>query len=122
MSRAEIDAANQALMEGVAAGDTSAIAALYHDDAILSASGTDLFRGPEAIANFFKGAIDQGVTSAKLTTISLEELGETAIEDGAYELYAGDKLVDSGSFLVVWKQQSGNWLLYRDFISPGTSS
>jgi hypothetical protein len=41
--------------------------------------------------------------------------GEFVLELGDYKMVdANKKVVDSGKYCVVWKQEDGQWKLYRD--------
>jgi ketosteroid isomerase-like protein len=42
--------------------------------------------------------------------VSLEEQGDLAVEEGRYELRAGNQVVDTGKYVVVHRRQSdGSW-------------
>jgi ketosteroid isomerase-like protein len=59
--------------------------------------------------------IGMGLKSVKLETAELDVLGDSAIEQGYFELGDGaGNVADRGKFLVVWKQQGGEWRLHRD--------
>ncbi len=82
------------------------------------ASNAEPFAGREAIQGFFQGAFDGGIRELKLETLTVEILGNTAWEEGLYELRAdGGVVADKGKFIVVWKQTGDEWLLHRDIIS-----
>ena len=51
---------------------------------------------------------------AKLETVELEDHGTTAVEVGCYTLSGGGQVMDSGKFIVIWKQEGGQWKLHRD--------
>ncbi len=118
MSEQAIAATNARLSQAVENRDAAAAAACYTRDAKFMAPNAEPFVGREAIQGFFQGALDGGIAGLKLETLSVELLGETAWEEGLYELYAeGGTLVDKGKFIVVWKQAGDEWLLHRDIIS-----
>lgn len=118
MSAEEISAVNGQLMAGIAVGDAAAIAALYHEDTMLSTAGAPPFEGRAGVQSFFQSAIDGGIKAAELVTLTLEVHGDLAVETGRYRLLAdADQLADHGHFVVVWKQVGGTWQLYRDFIT-----
>ena len=118
MSRDAIDAANQRLSAGVAAGDAAACAAVYTEDGKFLAPNADFISGRDAIQSLFQSLMDGGIKGLNLTTLELEFLGDTASEMGTYELLAdGGAVADSGKFLVVWKNVDGNWRLHRDMIN-----
>ncbi len=118
MSEQAIAATNARLMGAVDSGDAAAAAACYTPDGKFMAANAEPFAGREAIEGFFQGAINAGIKGLKLVTLSVEILGDTAWEEGLYELYAADGvLADKGKFIVVWKQAGDQWLLHRDIIS-----
>ncbi len=95
--------------------DSAAIAKLYTDDALLLPPSAAEMQGIPAIGQFWQGAMQMGVAQARLTTFEAESYGDTAVEIGHFVLSAatGDTL-DHGKYLVVWKQQNGQWFLHRD--------
>ena len=52
--------------------------------------------------------------SVKITTVSAEGYGKTAIEEGVVKIYAGDDMVDEVKFIVIWKKIKGEWKMYQD--------
>src|SRR5207244_9989113 len=98
---------------------TAATAALYTDDAIVMAPNAEMMRGRQSIKAWFDGLIQQmGDPQLTLSTIQVEELGDTANEIGAYTLRAqpagGEPVNDNGNYVVVWKREGGNWRLAVD--------
>ena len=56
-----------------------------------------------------------GVKEIKLTTDDVTGNGELAGETGKYEMYGNNnKLLDKGKYVVIWKNENGEWKLYRD--------
>ena len=125
LDRVAILEVNQHFMDAIAAGDDESVAELYTNDATLFAPGLDPLVGREAIAEFFQGAINAGVTQAVLVTYELSifnvpKFGKSAYEVGHYQLLAGESgeiLVDEGPYIVVWKKVSGQWMLHRDIFN-----
>ncbi|MGD8727334.1 MAG: SgcJ/EcaC family oxidoreductase [Gemmatimonadales bacterium] len=118
MSEAEktaIAAVNKTFMECFAEGDAAGIAALYTDDGQVAPPNADVLTGKDAVQGFWQMVIDLGLKNATLTTAELDVLGDTAIEQGFFQLGDGaGNVADRGKFLVVWKQQDGTWKLHRD--------
>lgn len=113
-----IKAANKALVGHVAAGNAAAVAACYGKKAILMPPGAPAVKGSKNIAGFWAGAMAQGVKSAVLKTLEVDELGSTAIEAGAFILKTdGDVVCGSGKYIVVWKKEGGAWKLHRDIFN-----
>jgi len=62
--------------------------------------------------------MDAGIKTVALETLEVEDFGDSASELGRYTLIGeGDQLIDKGKFLVVWKQDAGQWKLHRDMIN-----
>ena len=112
---AVIAAANQKFMETFARQDAAGMAGLYTGDGQLLPANSDFVTGTEAIEQFWGGAMAMGMKTAKLETIELESHGDTAVEVGRYTLGGeGGQTLDQGKFVVVWKNDGGDWKLHRD--------
>jgi uncharacterized protein (TIGR02246 family) len=109
MSRSDIDALNATFMDGWAKGDVSMVASVYAPDGRLLPPGAPP-RTAGDIERFWQGAMDSGITEVSLETLSLDERGDVAVEEGHYTLRAGDQVVDDGSYVVVHRRQrDGSW-------------
>jgi len=111
--RAAIEAQNAAFGEAVRRADADRLAALYTRDALVVAPGAPIARGTAAIAAFWKAGLE-GVKDARLVSTAVEDLGDTAIEDGNAELRTADGATARARYLVVWKREAGVWKLHRD--------
>jgi ketosteroid isomerase-like protein len=113
MARSDIDALNATFAQGLEKGDAELIASVYAPDARIFPPGGEVLTGP-AIQAYWQGAVDSGLAGA-LETVSLEEHGNVALEEGRYELRAGGGVVDNGKYLVVHRRQSdGTWKIGLD--------
>ncbi len=112
--RADIRAANDVFVAKFAARDTAGVAALYTDAAWLLPPHSDIVKGTEGIRAFWQGALDMGLTAARLETLDVEAFGDTAIEIGRYTLIAGQNVADEGKYVVEWKLRPTGWHLHRD--------
>ena len=73
--------------------------------------------------NFWKMVMDMGIKEVHLNTSEIDEMGETAIEVGEYQLSgANNTLMDQGKYLVVWKKDMGTWKLHKDIWNTNMSS
>lgn len=115
-----IEAANERFMEAFGEGDAEAIAALYTNDAVLLAPHHEPLKGREAVADYMRGAIEQGLTELDLETTEVMQHGDMAVEVGEYALFAGDRRADQGKYLVVWKHDEDTWMLHRDMMNTST--
>jgi uncharacterized protein (TIGR02246 family) len=102
-------------METFERGDAAGMATLYTENGQLLPPNTDIVSGRQGIQAFWQGAIDMGIKAMKLETTELEEHGDTAIAVGKYTLSGeGDQVIDSGKYVVILKQEGGQWRLHRD--------
>ena len=114
-TKSAIHSANQNFMDIFGRGDSSGMASLYTKEGQLLPTGSDIITGTAGIKDFWQGAMDIGIKTAKLETVELEEHWDTAIEIGRYTLGGdGDAVLDSGKYVVIWKQEGGQWKLDRD--------
>lgn len=61
-----------------------------------------------------------GIETAKLETVEVKGQGDTAIYIGKYILSGeAGNVMDSGKYVVIWKQESGQWKLHRDAWNSG---
>lgn len=114
---AEIKAANKNLSACLAAGDIAGVAGCYTKTAILMPSNSPGLKG-KAIAAFWQGAVESGVKSVTLRTISVDDQGRTANEYGIATLKgARGKILDTAKYVVVWKREGKNWKLHWDIFN-----
>ena len=77
-----------------------------------------MMQGRAAIQAFWQAVIGLGVKEAELETLDVEEGGEHhACEIGRYVLtiqQGGETVKRPGKYVVVWKQEDGDWKLDVD--------
>jgi uncharacterized protein (TIGR02246 family) len=113
--REAITAGNDAFMHAFAGGDAAQVAAFYTPTGQGFPPGSDVATGPQAIQAFWQAVMTMGITHARLETVELEQHNDTAIEVGRYTLSGADgQVVDSGKYLLIWKESGGRWQLHRD--------
>jgi uncharacterized protein (TIGR02246 family) len=114
MARSDIDALNATFVQALEKGDAAVVASVYASDARLLPPGEQPLTGSE-IQAYWQGAIDSGVSGAALDTVSFEEHGDVAVEEGRYEIRVGDEVVDRGKYVLVHRRQpDGTWKLGVD--------
>jgi len=117
-AKAGVTATNQKFMDAVSRGDSLALAACYHSEGMIMPPNMEPISGKDNIIAFQSVMIKMGI--AGFIAISTEVWGneENVYEVGTYELFGKDKTsIDKGKYLVVWKQENGEWKLYRDMFS-----
>ena len=105
---------NRQFIDALARGDAAGVTAVYAEDGKLLPSNSPMLSGRQAIQEFWQGVIDSGIRGATVETVDLEELGDTAIEVGAYTLdirpAGGEATQDVGKYVIIWKRQAdGSW-------------
>jgi ketosteroid isomerase-like protein len=109
-----IDSVNKKFTEQVRNGDSVALAAHYHPEAELLFSNSEPIKGT-GILSAWGSVIRMGVKEFTFTTTDITGSGDLLVETGSYEMKAADNsLIDRGKYVVVWKQQDGQWKLFRD--------
>jgi len=118
--RAAIDAKNKEWMQYFESGDTDSLAnKVYTSDCKLCPSNMPEVLGHAAVANVFKSVKGMGIKKAVLTT---KEVGGgengPVYEYGYWEFFTADgNSVDNGKYIVIWKQENGQWLYYIDIFN-----
>jgi ketosteroid isomerase-like protein len=101
-----------------AKGDSASLGNLYTDEALVMPTGAESAKGKAAISAFWQGAMDMGIKTATLEIQELEQHGDTVIDVGLYTLKsADDAVLDQGKYIVVWKNEDGNWKIHRDIFN-----
>ena len=114
----EITKTNELFSEAFKRGDAGSVANLYTEAGQLGPANSDFLTSRSAIQGFIQGMMDSGIQSIQLITDEIEEFEGTAIEIGRFILKSGgDEITDEGKFIVIWKQDLGNWKLYRGIIN-----
>lgn len=122
----DIEAANKAFADAYNEGDAKGVAAKYTEDAALLPPDGKRVDGQDAIATFWKGAMDGGLKNLTLTTVEVDSREDLAFEVGAFTLDApgegGTMSTIAGKYIVVWKKgEDGVWRLHRDIWNAGAA-
>ena len=113
-----IVAADQTFMTIFSRGDAAGLAALYTENGQFLPPNSDFVTGKQAIQATFQAFMDMGIKAIKLEAIEVEGFGDTASEVGRYTLLdQSGQVLDQGKFIVIWKQEGGQWKLHRDIIN-----
>ncbi len=106
---------SEKFMENVSSGNSAGLASLYTENGQLLPTNSELITGKQAIQEFWQGGLDMGIKSIKLEIIEVEGFETMAFEVGKYTIFAEeDHMIDTGKYIVIWKQEDGQWKLHRD--------
>jgi uncharacterized protein (TIGR02246 family) len=113
--KTNIAAANENFVAAFKRGDAAAIATLYSKDGQVLPPNSQPISSTQAIQTFWQGVMNLGIKAAKLESLEVEDRGDIAYEVGKYTLLGdGGQEIDTGKYVVVWKQEAGRWKLHRD--------
>ena len=117
----QIDAGNQAWIDGMRQGNVGLIAATYTSDAVDCSAEGDCIRGLAAIEEHMKeGMAKLGkAESASVTSSGSVQQGRFVYEWGHAEasFSNGKKIVDQ--YLTAWrKEPDGTWKIFRNLVIP----
>jgi len=114
-TRAQIDHVNAVFVDAFRRGDGAGIANTYTENGEILPPNMAMMQGRQAIEAFWLGARQMGITDGSLETVEFEEQGDHAWEIGIYTLKVADgTTVDSGKYIVIWRQEDGEWKWHRD--------
>jgi ketosteroid isomerase-like protein len=111
----EIKQANEGFLAAFNSGDTKALATNYTENAKLYPANSEVLEGTAAIEGFWGAVMKMGIKKAQMETLTAQQIGNIAIEEGRYKLFVeGDFMVDQGKYLVTWEKVNGQWKISRD--------
>ena len=94
-------------------GDVAGLVLSYSADAKLLPPDEPIITGAEAIEAFWQG-YGPGQTRLEVGEVDSRKLGEFWFREGAYKAqFADEGEPRVGKFIELWKQENGNWLLFR---------
>jgi ketosteroid isomerase-like protein len=116
-AKSTIESQNAKFIETFKKGDSSGVAALYTSDAMVMPPNMESVKS-NGLASFWGTMMHMGVKDLKLLSDDVAGNKDQLVETGRYELYdAQNKIMDKGKYVVVWKQENGEWKLFRDIFS-----
>lgn len=116
--RAAIEARNKRFMDAARRGDAAGLAALYTVDGQVLPPNADSVTGRQAVQAFWQAVMDMGIKEAVLEIGEAEGHGDVVIEVSTFTLSSeGGQVLDKGKYIVIWKQEDGQWKLHRDIFN-----
>lgn len=113
-ARADIETIEVQFSEAYSAGDSLALANMYASDAQFGS-----LEGPEILAYWgrsIRNSIKNNTTNLTFTITSLNDQEEFLIEMGIFKKWNKQmEIVSEGRYMVIWKEENGQWKIYRDF-------
>ncbi len=113
----DIDAGNQAWVEGLKAGDVDRIVSSYSEDSVNCNAAGDCVKGLMAVAGQYKEVIARfgRATSGFVRSEMLHVDHNLAYESGYAEARFLNGAVRKGRFSTVWKREGdGHWKIFRN--------
>jgi ketosteroid isomerase-like protein len=112
---AAVITAQQQWMGSFRQGNATGVAAIYAEDAQLLPAYSPAISGRNAIQAFWQGCLDMGIGTVQRIPFEVDYLTDTVNEVGDYRfLDRHERVLDVGKYVVIWKQQHGQWQIYRD--------
>ena len=114
-NKKEIEAADQALVEFMAKGDSAGMAAAYSTDGSVMFSNMPSIKGKDQLTTVWGSYIRAGLSKIDLTTLEVWGDENYITEEGLFEIKTKDDVqIDKGKYIVLWKKEDGKWKLHRD--------
>ena len=119
-AKREIAASNDLYFQAFTKGDSSLFIDRYAKDCWIMPPNAPALCGADAPRDFFTGAYHKfGHIKGKFTTVDVfGDAVEVVTEVGFWQIFdAGNKLLDNGKYLVLWKKTPDGWKMFRDSFS-----
>ena len=112
---ASIMQSNQNFMKAFKIEDSTEVSNSYTTDAKVMAANVPAIVGRQEIKHFISSLMKKGMKDFQITTLKIWGDSSILAEEGTYTLADSlNKQVDHGKYIVLWKQESGNWKMFRD--------
>ena len=120
-ARGQIDAGNQAWIDGMKQGNVGLIVGTYTPDAVDCSAEGDCVRGSSAIEEHMKEQMAKAgkAESARVSSVGSVQQGRFVYEWGQAEANFPDgrKIVDR--YLTTWREEpDGTWKIFRNLVIP----
>lgn len=114
--RRGIEEADRRFMDAFNSGDVEGAArGVYTEDARILPPGAEMVQGRDNIVQFWRGAAEQmGIERVELSTVDVQEMGDTAYQIGRAMITVGGGQQVPGKYVVIWKQEGGQWKWHVD--------
>ena len=111
----EIEAANTAISEIIAKGDSVGMASAFSSDGAVMLNNMPSMQGKDNLTTVWGSSIRAGVSKIELSTTEVWGDENYITEEGLYVIKTKDDVqIDKGKYIVLWKKEDGKWKLHRD--------
>ena len=111
---ASIKQSNQLFMKSFERGDSTEVSNCFATEAKLMVADMPAVEG-DNIKHFIAMAMNKGIKNFELETIKIWGDSSILAEEGSYKMLGSDdNQLDRGKYIVLWKQEAGNWKMFRD--------
>ncbi len=113
--KASIQQSNLRFMNAFKDHDSVEVANCFTKNSVIMIDGFPSIEGRDAIKHFFSQVMANDVKKYDLATKNIWGDSSILVEEGIYKLTGKEKKeVGKGKYIVLWKQESGNWKMFRD--------
>lgn len=114
-AKAIIAVKNTLFNNAIAKNDSTSFVNCYTDSLCFYPPNTTEICNKDGVGKFFSGIQKMGVKGLLLSTKEVFVGKDIITETGTYDLQiANNQSVDKGKYMVIWKQENGNWKMHRD--------
>lgn len=106
---------HQKFSDAAGKADSVGLSALYHSQSAVYPPNSEVVAGTANILHFINASFKMGITGITLQTSEVWGDPEDVVVSGTYEIKGqGGVTIDKGKYIEIWKQESGEWKLFRD--------
>lgn len=117
-AKAMIAVKNAEFNNAIAKNDSTAFVNCYTDNLCFYPPNATEICNKDGVGKFFSGIQKMGVKGLLATTKDVFVSKDIITETGTYDLQiANNQSVDKGKYMVIWKQENGNWKMHRDIFN-----
>ena len=109
----QIKALDSGVADGINAGNASAVASQYTDDASILPPGAGRMDGKDAIQGYWQAGIDAGLSNVSIVATTVDVMGDNSVTVGTLSGKMGDADL-AGKYVVIGKKTSDGWKIHRD--------
>lgn len=114
-AEASITQSNQNFVKAFKAKDSVGVASCFSTEAKAMPANMPAIKGRANIRSFVSQVMQKGLKDFDLSTIKIWGDSSIVAEEGTYNVSdTAGKQMDKGKYIVLWKQESGNWKMFRD--------